>query len=86
MKYEDLSKEEFDAIVTGELTHRSLRMEAEINELITDFFVKEKGKKDDFKRLLLFRDGLTFQGKIDIVKGMTDIFDVSDDTKKFICK
>ncbi len=70
MRYEDLDKEDFDAIVTGEFTHYAIWMEDEINRLITDYFVSDKSKSADFRRLLLYRDGLAFQDKLEIARGM----------------
>jgi len=78
MRYEDLDKEDFDAIVTGELTHYTLWMEEEINRLITDYFVSDKTKSKDFRRLLLYRDGLTFQDKLEIARGMIPLLGLND--------
>ena len=38
IKYEDLDKADFDAIVTGELTHYALWHEGELNNIIEDYF------------------------------------------------
>lgn len=73
--YEYLSKEDFDAIVTGELTHRAISLEHQLNGIISDYFVKPISKVKDFNRLLLYRDGLTFQDKIEIVRGMLPLFE-----------
>ena len=70
MNYEDLSHEDFDAIVTGELTHYALWFEDEIMDIIIDYFLDSSSKRSDFKRLILLRDGLTFQDKIEIVYAM----------------
>jgi len=78
MRYEDLDKEDFDAIVTGELTHYAIWMEDEINLLITDYFISDKSKSKDFHRLLLYRDGLTFQDKLEIAKGMIPLLGLND--------
>jgi hypothetical protein len=75
MKYKDLSHEDFDAIVTGELTHYALWFEGEIINIITDYFLGSSPKRSDFKRILLLRDGLTFQDKIEIVRAMIPLFD-----------
>ena len=80
MKYENLDKEEFDAIVTGELTHYALWLEDELNDIITGFFCRISHIQADFKRLILFRDGLTFQDKIEIVRGMIPLFDLNEET------
>ncbi|HEY8911446.1 MAG TPA: hypothetical protein VIM51_14370 [Desulfosporosinus sp.] len=70
MEYENLGQEDFDAIVTGELTHTSLQLEDELNGIITDYFIENNNKLNTFKSLLLYRDGLTFQDKMEIVLGM----------------
>ncbi|HYF90923.1 MAG TPA: hypothetical protein VD969_01620 [Symbiobacteriaceae bacterium] len=69
VKYENLKPEDFDALVTGELTHYASWLEDELNDIITSFFVVP-GRSSAFKRLLLYRDGLTFQDKIETVRGM----------------
>ena len=74
MRYEDLSKEDFDAIVTGELTHYALWLENELNLIITDYFGVKETRREDFKRFILLRDGLTFQDKLEIVRGMLPLF------------
>jgi hypothetical protein len=74
VEYEELSKEEFDAIVTGELTHYAIWLEDELVEIICDYFLGRSKKRADFGRLLLRRDGLTFQDKIEIVRGMLTLF------------
>lgn len=73
MSYDHLSREDFDAIVTGELAHFAIWLEGEVIELIAEHFVT-KDKRADFKRLLLFRDGLTFQDKIEIARAMLPLF------------
>jgi len=78
MKYEDLDKEDFDAIVTGELTHYAIWMEDELNRLITDYFVSDKRKSKEFRRLLLYRDGLTFQDKLEIARGMIPLIELNN--------
>ena len=72
--YNKLSKEEFDAIVTGEMTHFALWLEEELNGIICDYFLKENILREDLKRLILRREGLTFQGKIEIVRTMLPLF------------
>jgi hypothetical protein len=66
IKYEKLSKIEFDAVVTGELTHMALHLEHTIGDMIISFFQVCRGT--EFRRLILDRDGLTFQHKIEIVR------------------
>ncbi|MBU2768015.1 hypothetical protein HAP94_17995 [Acidithiobacillus ferrivorans] len=73
MNYRNLSKEDFDAIVTGELTHYSIWMENVLIDLISTQF-SQPARRVDFERLLLRRDGLTFQDKIEIVRAMLPQF------------
>jgi hypothetical protein len=68
-----LTRAEFDAIVTGELTHHIIWLEAEIEGLIMDHFVMSK-TKSDFERVVLRGDRLTFQGKIEICRGMLPLY------------
>lgn len=70
MSYEKLSREDFDAIVTGELTHLSIWLESQIMTIIADYFLGDSPKKETFSTLLLRRDGLTFQDKIDILRAL----------------
>lgn len=70
MKYEELSQEDFDAIVTGELTHYAIWFDGAIGQIIMDYFLIDKVRRPDFERLILFREGLTFQDKIEIVRAM----------------
>lgn len=74
MNYRDLSREDFDAVVTGELTHYALWLEEEIIGIISDYFLGNSKKRPNFIRLMLRRDGLTFQDKIEIVRGMLPLF------------
>ena len=74
MEYDDLVKEDFDAVVTGELTHYALWLEDELNRIIMSYFKVPKARREDFKRLILLRDGLTFQDKLEIVRGMLPLF------------
>lgn len=74
MKYEDLSQEDFDAIVTGELTHYAIWFDGAIGQIIMDYFLIDKSKRADFERLILFREGLTFQDKIEILRAMIPLF------------
>lgn len=64
----------FDALVTGQLTHYSIALENELDGMISDYFVGIDQKAVDFTRLFLRRDGLTFQDKIEIVRGMLPLF------------
>jgi hypothetical protein len=72
-RYEKLPHEDFDAIVTGELAHFAIWLENALIDIISDFFAQPT-RKLQFKRLLLRREGLTFQDKIDIVRAMIPEF------------
>lgn len=80
-RYRKFAKEDFDAIITGELTHYALWMEGELEELISKFFCKD-GKGADFRRILLRRDGLNFQDKIEIVRAILPLTDNPDAAKQ----
>lgn len=75
MDYESLNKEDFDAIVTGELTHFALWFEDHLSRLISAYFSRQDRKKQ-FHRILLDRNGMTFQDKIDIVRCMAELPDL----------
>lgn len=81
MNYKELDKAKFDAIVTGELTHYAIWLEGELVNIISDYFVTEEAKVEDFNRLLLLRDGLTFQDKIEIVRAMSELFNENESKK-----
>jgi hypothetical protein len=74
MDYSKLTKDAFDAIVTGELTHLTISHEGEVNNIISDYFIGISGRRSDFERLFLYRDGLTFQDKIEIIRAMFPLF------------
>jgi len=76
-KYEGLSHEDFDAIVTGELAHYTIWFDEALVKIISDF-LGQPSREDLFKRLLLRREGLTVQDKIEIVSAMIPEF--SDST------
>lgn len=71
LNYDTMEIEEFDAVVTGELTHYALHMEHHIEKCIARFFGVKRER--EFFRLVLHRDGLTFQDKIDIVRALVPI-------------
>ena len=73
MRYEKFDKEDFDAIVTGELTHLAVWLESELIEIISDYFL-QVSKRLEFQRLLLLRDGLSLQDKIEIVRALLPSF------------
>ena len=81
MNYQDLSREDFDAIITGELTHYAIWLEDVLVKLISHHFAPEVRRKD-FERLMLRRDGLTFQDKIEIVRAMLPLFENRDAAEK----
>ncbi len=70
--YEELDLETFDAVVTGELVHQALHCEQALIGIIADHFCRE-GVETEFRRLLLYRDGLSLQDKIEIVRAMLPI-------------
>jgi hypothetical protein len=72
-EYSSLTVDRFDAAVTGELTHQALYCELELIGIITEHFCRQ-GMESDFRRLLLYRDGLTFQDKLEIVRAMLPLF------------
>jgi hypothetical protein len=74
MEYEQLTHEEFDAIVTGELTHFALWLEDAVNGVICEYFIGASERERDFRRLILYRDGLTFQDKLEIVRALIPVF------------
>src|SRR5213594_3037158 len=74
MDYTNLSRIDFDAVVTGELSHRILGLEESVNGIIGDFFITERSRREHFEQLILFREGLTFQDKIEIVRAMIPLF------------
>ena len=74
MKYEQLNHGDFDAIVTGELTHYALWLEDAINGIICEYFIGSSEREDDFRRLILYRDGLTFRDKLEIVHALIPVF------------
>jgi hypothetical protein len=80
MKYKDLSQEDFDAIVTGELTHYAIWFDGALGQIIMDYFKVNKERRSDFERLILHREGLTFQDKIEIVRAMLPLFGEKADT------
>ena len=57
MDYATLERDEFDAVVTGELTHYALWLEGGLDSLLCDYFLGETPRRADFLRLLLQREG-----------------------------
>jgi hypothetical protein len=68
--YRNLNRDDFDAIVTGELTHQAVWLEGELETAIVNYFAVAKATRPDFRRLMLQRDGVTFQTKIDLVRSI----------------
>lgn len=73
MDYRRLSREDFDAVVTGELTHYAIWLEDEIVQILADHYSNDVSRSD-FVRLILRRDGLTFQHKIEIARATLPLF------------
>ena len=87
-RYARLDHADFDAIVTGELTHYAIWLEDVLIEVISDYFARPS-RKLQFKKLLLRRDGLTFQDKIEIVRAMLPEFKnsaVAQELKQLLTK
>ncbi len=63
MDYEKLSKDDFDAVVTGEMTHYALWNEKWLDGLIAVYFISDLTKQSDFRRLILDRDGRGGRGR-----------------------
>jgi hypothetical protein len=72
--YSKFSKEDFDAMVTGELTHFALWFETVIVGIIT-VFLAQPNRREQFIRVLMRREGLTFQDKIEIARALLLDFD-----------
>jgi len=79
MDYTALNQEEFDAVVTGELTHLAIWLEGELDHVISGYFVENHYRRGDFQRLMLRRDGLTAQDKIEIVRGMLPLLGLTEE-------
>ena len=56
------------------MTHYALWLEDVANGIICEYFIGPSDKEDDFRRLILYRDGLTFQDKLEIIRGMIPLF------------
>jgi hypothetical protein len=70
---------DFDEIVTGRLTHLTIWLEEELIGLITDYLLGGVGtRKDSFKRLIMYRDGLTMQDKLEIYRAIVSELNLSD--------
>lgn len=71
----------FDAVVTGEFTHYAIWLEGALNEMIVSYFITNKNKRGDFERLILHRNGLNFQDKLEIVRAMIPLIPESRRTE-----
>lgn len=67
-----------------QLTHQAIWLEGELNDIITGYFCRTTEIQKYFGRLILFRDGLTAQDKIEIVRGMLPLFEISDEDKRVL--
>jgi hypothetical protein len=65
--YRKMTREEFDAIVTGELTHHVAWLESELETAIENYFSVPANNREIFRRLVLQREGMTVQNKIELV-------------------
>lgn len=77
MNYAELSKEDFDAIVTGELTHYAIWHESELEDFISQYFSNSKKKRTQFKQIFLRRDMLKTQDKIEVTKAILALMDLT---------
>jgi hypothetical protein len=68
--YRSLSREDFDAIVTGELTHYAVWLEVELDTAIENYFALPNKTRQQFRRLILQREGMAFHTKIDLVRSI----------------
>jgi hypothetical protein len=73
MHYEKLDRADFDAIVTGELAHFAIWFDKLLEDIVCQYFLGFfSPRQDDFTNLILRRDGITFNTKIDIVAKIID--------------
>lgn len=71
-RYRELCREDFDAIVTGELVHQAVWLDSSLETAIETYFSVATGTREIFRRLILQREGMSFQSKIDIVRLIVD--------------
>lgn len=81
LDHSKLNKHDFDAIVTGELTHHSIWLEDAVAKFISDFFVLPE-LREVFNQLVLQRDGMSFQMKIEIVESLIPFFEDENAAKE----
>ena len=67
-------------IFFGELTSLNTLIEYSINELLTSYFVTSNHRKDEFKRFMMYRWGLSYQNKIDCLRFIAD--SIKDKTER----
>jgi hypothetical protein len=77
-----LSREDFDALVTGELTHHAIWLEDELQDVICDFFAVSTGLRGLFKQLVLRREGFSLSAKIDLVNSILGSLQIPDSKRK----
>jgi hypothetical protein len=77
--YRNYTREDFDAIVTGELTHLCVWLELALETAIEKYFAVRKDALEVFRRLMLHRDGVTFQAKIELVRSIINEDEFDDE-------
>ena len=68
MKYNDLDRIWFDAIVTGELTHYALWFEEQLEFLILAYFISDPRVTDNFSSTFVRSREFTMARKTELVK------------------
>jgi|GEM_PF-4721425 len=68
MKYDDLDRIWFDAIVTGELTHYALWFEEQLEFLILAYFISDPRVNENFASTFVRSREFTMARKIELVK------------------
>lgn len=70
INYSNLSPEDFDSVVTGELIKISIFLEHQINNFLSYYFTHGSSRKLDFRTFFLHGPYLGFQDKIDITRSI----------------
>lgn len=68
MKYVDLDRVDFDAIVSGELTHYALWFEEQLEFFILAYFIDDSRVVDDFSSTFIHAREFTMSRKIEFVR------------------
>jgi hypothetical protein len=68
MKYQKLEREEFDAIVTGEMTHYALWFEDQLEALITLYFVDDPNVIELFEATFIRSRHFSLSQKLEFTK------------------